>query len=98
MNATTLTNQISDIVYGIGGISLDVPSLGLTIPLLEILHAVLINYTYRKALRGNHSQIGWGQGLLATIVMSAGGGSTAAILRGEPLGILKSNRYWGIYG
>lgn len=94
----TLTEHLISIVFGLNNATLEIPNLGLSIPVLEILHAILINYTYRSVLRESHAHIGWGQGLLATIVMSAGGGSTVAILRGEPLGILKSNRFWGIYG
>ncbi|CDH52884.1 hypothetical protein RO3G_16174 [Lichtheimia corymbifera JMRC:FSU:9682] len=67
-------------------------------PVLDLLHAVLIAYIYRSALAEHHSRIGWGQGLVATIVMAAGGGSTIAIIRGEPVGILKSNEFWIMYG
>ena len=93
-----ITDKLVDIVFGVSAITFDIPVLGISLPMLEILHAILINYTYRNALRESHASIGWGQGLLATIVMAAGGGSTVAILRGDPLGILKNNRFWGIYG
>ncbi|ORZ19724.1 hypothetical protein BCR42DRAFT_323529 [Absidia repens] len=95
---TSLTEQLSTIVFGLADLSLDIPQLNISVPLLEVIHALLINYAYRTALRGAHTNIGWGQGFIATIVMCAGGGSTVALLRGEPLGILKSNRFWGIYG
>ena len=94
----TATSQLVDIVFALSDSAIDVPALGLRIPILELLHAILINYTYRTALKQSHAEIGWGQGLLATIVMAAGGGSTTALLLGNPLGILKSNRFWGIYG
>ena len=94
----TVTSQLVDIVYALSDSAIDVPALGLRIPILELLHAILINYTYRTALKQSHAEIGWGQGLLATIVMAAGGGSTTALLLGNPLGVLKSNRFWGIYG
>ncbi|KAI8388723.1 uncharacterized protein BYT42DRAFT_561002 [Radiomyces spectabilis] len=94
----SLTDQLGAIVFGLANLTIDIPILDVSVPVLEVLHAILINYAYRSMLRGNHAHIGWGQGLLATIVMCAGGGSTVAILRGEPLGILKSNRFWGIYG
>ncbi|KAI9244554.1 hypothetical protein BDA99DRAFT_448363 [Phascolomyces articulosus] len=68
------------------------------LPVLDVLHAFLIAYAYRSAVGAGHQHIGWGQGLLAVLIMCAGGGSTVAILRGEPLGILKSNLFWGIYG
>ncbi|KAG0174365.1 hypothetical protein DFQ28_006652 [Apophysomyces sp. BC1034] len=78
--------------------SVTVPILEANLPMLDIMHAILITYTYRTALRDNHAHIGWGQGLLATIVMASGGGSTVAMLRGEPLGILKNNHFFGLYG
>ncbi|CAO3596714.1 unnamed protein product [Absidia cylindrospora] len=94
----SLTDQLSTIVFGLADLSLDIPQLNISVPLLEVIHALLINYAYRTALRGAHTNIGWGQGFIATIVMCAGGGLTVALLRGEPLGILKSNQFWGIYG
>ncbi|KAI8069904.1 hypothetical protein BC940DRAFT_296447 [Gongronella butleri] len=94
----TLTDELVSLVFGLAALTVDIPQLGISLPVLELVHAVLINFAYRSALRQSHANIGWGQGFLATIVMSAGGGSTVAILRGEPLGILKSNRYFGIYG
>ncbi|KAI8145756.1 hypothetical protein BJV82DRAFT_602145 [Fennellomyces sp. T-0311] len=94
----TATSQLVDIVTALRDASIEVPAIGLSLPILELLHAILINYTYRSALKSSHADIGWGQGLLATIVMSSGGGSTAALLLGNPLGILKSNRFWGVYG
>ncbi|KAI9484355.1 hypothetical protein BDB00DRAFT_775088 [Zychaea mexicana] len=94
----TLTSQLVGVVFGLSDTAIEVPALGVRIPILELLHAILINYTYRTALKQSHVEIGWGQGLLATIVMAAGGGSTSALLLGNPLGILKNNRFWGIYG
>ncbi|KAI9490224.1 hypothetical protein BDB00DRAFT_562903 [Zychaea mexicana] len=89
---TTITEQL------IGGIAYLTSLEYQEIPVLDVLHAFLIAYAYRSAVGAGHNQIGWGQGLLAVIIMCAGGGSTVAILRGEPLGILKSNAFWGIYG
>ena len=97
-NMDTMTDQLVDIVSALRDASIEVPAIGLSLPILELLHAILITYTYRTALKENHADIGWGQGLLATIVMSAGGGSTASLLLGNPLSILKSNRFWGVYG
>ncbi|ORZ25809.1 hypothetical protein BCR42DRAFT_315983 [Absidia repens] len=94
----SITDQIVTIVFGLADLTISIPQLNISLPVLELVHAVLINYAYRTALRGAHTNIGWGQGFLATVVMCAGGGSTVALLRGEPLGILKSNRFWGIYG
>lgn len=90
--------QLAAVITALATFSLDVPFFNVTVPVLDVLHALLINYIYRSALGGNHSRIGWGQGFLATIVMCAGGGSTVALLRGEPLGILMSNSFWVIYG
>ncbi|KAI8338280.1 hypothetical protein BC941DRAFT_479256 [Chlamydoabsidia padenii] len=94
----SLTDQLVTTVFGLAELTVDIPSLNISLPVLELVHALLINYAYRTALQGTHSNIGWGQGFLATLVMCAGGGSTVCLLRGEPLGILKSNRFWGIYG
>lgn len=93
-----LTTQLIHVQSLLVGASIEIPVLGLSLPILEVMHAILINYTYRSLLKEHHTRIGWYQGLLATIVMCAGGGSTVCILRGEPLGILKSNQFWGIYG
>ncbi|KAI8099644.1 uncharacterized protein BX664DRAFT_273000 [Halteromyces radiatus] len=95
---TTLTDQLVTIVFGLADLTISIPQLNISLPVLELIHALLINYAYRTGLSISHTNIGWGQGFLATIVMCAGGGSTVALLRGEPLGILKSNRFWGIYG
>lgn len=94
----SLTDQL---VYGIEyltGLRVSVLSDKWSVPVLDVLYAILINYAYRKALGPGHSQIGWGQGLVAVVVMGSGGGSTVAVLRGEPLGILQSNEFWAIYG
>ncbi|KAI8342064.1 hypothetical protein BC941DRAFT_499564 [Chlamydoabsidia padenii] len=95
---TSLTDQLVVIVSGLSELTVTVPQLNISLPVLELVHAVLITYAYRTALRSAHSTIGWGQGFLATIVMCAGGVSTVTLLRGEPLEILKTNRFWGIYG
>ncbi|KAG2223423.1 hypothetical protein INT45_001729 [Circinella minor] len=89
---TTITNQLVE------GISYLTSLEYYGIPILDVLHAFLIAYAYRSAVGAGHKQIGWGQGFLATVIMCAGGGSTVCILRGEPVGILKSNLFWGIYG
>jgi hypothetical protein len=94
----TLTDQLVSLVFGLADLTIDITPLNISLPVLELVHALLINYAYRTALQGSHANIGWGQGFLATVVMCAGGGSTVALLRGEPLGILKNNRFWGIYG
>ncbi|CAO3607659.1 unnamed protein product [Cunninghamella echinulata] len=96
--SASLTDLIVSIVTELTDITINIPQLNISLPLLQIIHAILINYAYRSALREAHSNIGWNQGLFATIVMAAGGGSTVALLRGEPLGILKSNMFFGIYG
>ena len=89
---TTITDQLVD------GIAYLTSLEYYDIPILDVLHAFLIAYAYRSAVGTGHNQIGWGQGFLATVIMCAGGGSTVCMLRGEPLGILKSNLFWGIYG
>ncbi|KAG0762948.1 hypothetical protein G6F24_006397 [Rhizopus arrhizus] len=88
---STLNEQIVQVVFGLANFELDIPFINYSLPILNVLYAILINYSYRSALGVTHSQIGWYQGLLATLVMRAGGGCTVSILRGEPIGILKSN-------
>lgn len=96
--SASLTELIVSIVTELTNTTIDIPQFNISIPILPIIHAVLINYAYRSALKQSHVNIGWLQGFIATVVMSTGGGSTAALLRGEPIGTLKSNSYWGIYG
>ncbi|CAO3624362.1 unnamed protein product [Cunninghamella blakesleeana] len=96
--SASLTDLVVSIVTELTNITIDIPQLNISLPLLPIIHAVLINYAYRTTLKQSHVNIGWLQGFIATVVISTGGGSTAALLRGEPLGTLKSNSYWGIYG
>ncbi|KAI9322871.1 hypothetical protein BX666DRAFT_1848277 [Dichotomocladium elegans] len=93
----TITQHLVGIVSTLRGAAISIPSVGVYLPILELLHAILIGYTYRTALSDSHSEIGWGQGLLATIVMAAGGGSTVSLIRGDPMGILKDNRFWCLY-
>ncbi|KAF7732036.1 hypothetical protein EC973_007141 [Apophysomyces ossiformis] len=95
---STLNGQLVNIISEMLSLSVTLPVLGITLPVLDIMHAILITYTYRTGLRENHAHIGWYQGFLATVVMASGGGSTVAILRGEPLGILKNNHFFGLYG
>ncbi|ORX54975.1 hypothetical protein DM01DRAFT_1335269 [Hesseltinella vesiculosa] len=68
-----------------------------TFRILDIMFGLYINYLYRHSLGPNAAQIGWLQGYLATIVMASGGGCTIALLRGEPLGILKNNEFWIVH-
>jgi hypothetical protein len=94
---STLNEQLVEIVSSMIDLKLDIPFVNYSLPVLDVLFAILINYSYRTALGASHAQVGWYQGLLATLVMAAGGGSTVSIIRGEPLGILKSNEFWGIH-
>jgi hypothetical protein len=93
----TLNDQLVQLVFGLANLRVDVPLINYSLPVLDVLFAILINYSYRSALGVSHSQVGWYQGLLATLVMATGGGCTVAVLRGEPVGILKSNEFWGIH-
>lgn len=95
--STTLNDQVVQLVFGLANLSVDIPLTNISLPVLDVLFAILINYSYRSALGVSHNQIGWYQGLLATLVMATGGGCTVAVLRGEPIGILKSNQFWGIH-
>ncbi|KAI8047814.1 uncharacterized protein B0P05DRAFT_481252 [Gilbertella persicaria] len=97
MSTITLNDQLVQIVFGLANLKLDIPLTNVSLPVLDVLFAILIHYSYRQALGVAHSQVGWYQGLLATVVMASGGGSTVAILRGEPIGILKSNEFWAIH-
>lgn len=94
---STLNEQIVQVVFGLANLELNISFINYSLPILNVLYAILINYSYRSALGVTHSQIGWYQGLLATLVMRAGGGCTVSILRGEPIGILKSNEFWVIH-
>ncbi|CEP08076.1 hypothetical protein [Parasitella parasitica] len=93
----TLNDQVVQLVFGLANLKLDIPYTSVSLPVLDVLFAILINYSYRSALGVSHNQVGWYQGLLATLVMATGGGCTIAVLRGEPIGILKSNEFWGIH-
>jgi len=62
------------------------------------LHAILVSQAYRNILKENHVRIGWFQGLFAIIMMAAGGGCTVSLLRGEPIGILRNDTFWAVYG
>ncbi|KAI8352455.1 hypothetical protein EDC96DRAFT_517995 [Choanephora cucurbitarum] len=97
MSALTLNEQLVQLVFGLANLKFDVPVLDVSLPVLDVLFAILINYSYRQALGVAHAQVGWYQGLLATLVMASGGGCTVAVLRGEPIGILKSNEFWAIH-
>lgn len=94
---STLNDQVVDLVFGLANLSVDIPFTNYSLPVLDVLFALLINYSYRSALGVSHNQVGWYQGLLATLVMATGGGCTVSVLRGEPFGILKSNQFWGIH-
>ncbi|KAG0778509.1 hypothetical protein G6F57_011391 [Rhizopus arrhizus] len=94
---STLNEQIVQLVSGLANLKIDVPFVSYSLPVLDVLFAILINYSYRSALGVNHSQIGWYQGLFATLVMATGGGCTVSFIRGEPIGILKSNEFWAIH-
>jgi hypothetical protein len=93
----TLNDQLVQLVFSLANLKVDVPLINYSLPVLDVLFAILINYSYRSALGVSHSQVGWYQGLLATLVMATGGGCTVSVLRGEPIGILKSNEFWGIH-
>jgi len=93
----TLNDQVVQLVFGLANLKVDIPIVNFSLPVLDVLFAILINYSYRSALGVSHNQVGWYQGLLATLVMATGGGCTVAVLRGEPIGILKSNEFWGIH-
>ncbi|KAI9275306.1 hypothetical protein BY458DRAFT_507043, partial [Sporodiniella umbellata] len=82
---------------GLADLKLDIPLVDYKLPLLSVLYAIFINYSYRSALGIRYNQIGWYQGLLATLFMAAGGGSTVSVLRGEPINILKNNEFWAIH-
>lgn len=98
---TFLTNEaqtlIVESVYYIINYRVNVYN-DISIPVLDTMFSILIHYLYRSSLAKNHTQIGWLQGFFASIVMGCGGGSTVAILRGEPIGIFKSNEFWIIHG
>ncbi|KAL0093140.1 hypothetical protein F4703DRAFT_1827648 [Phycomyces blakesleeanus] len=98
MSSASLGEQLAVILSGLKDLSVPIPGFDYDLPVMDVMFAILINYSYRSALGESHARIGWGQGLLATIVMCAGGGSTVSILRGEPLGIFKSNEFWAIHG
>lgn len=65
---------------------------------IATLHAIRVSFEYRNSLAHNHARIGWLQGAFAVCVMAGGGGSTAALIRGEPMGILKSDLFFATYG
>ncbi|RCH79472.1 hypothetical protein CU097_000459, partial [Rhizopus azygosporus] len=94
---STLNEQVVQFVFGLADLKVNIPIVNYSLPVLDVLFAILINYSYRSALGVNHSQVGWYQGLLATLVMASGGGCTVSILRGEPIGLLKSNQFWAIH-
>ena len=94
---STLNEQVVQFVFGLADLKGNIPIVNYSLPVLDVLFAILINYSYRSALGVNHSQVGWYQGLLATLVMASGGGCTVSILRGEPIGLLKSNQFWAIH-
>ncbi|KAI7907599.1 uncharacterized protein BX663DRAFT_491412 [Cokeromyces recurvatus] len=94
----TLNDQIVQLVFGLANLKVKaLPFIDYSLPVLDVLFAILIHYSYRSALGVSHQKIGWYQGLLATLVMATGGGCTVSVLRGEPLSILKSNEFWGIH-
>ncbi|KAI8343974.1 hypothetical protein BC941DRAFT_326384, partial [Chlamydoabsidia padenii] len=93
---TDIHGQVADLVFAVINYRLDIIG-GLSIPVLDTLFAVFIHYLYKTALGVNHRHISWLQGFFATVVMACGGGCTVALIRGEPLGILKSNEFWVIH-
>lgn len=88
--------QASDLVFAVINYRLDVFG-GISLPILDIVFGVFIHYLYKAALGAKHRHISWLQGYFATVVMASGGGCTVALIRGEPLGILKSNEFWVIH-
>lgn len=95
--STTLNDQIVSFVFDWANWKVDIPLVNYSLPVLDVIFAVFVNHSYRSALGAAHNKVGWYQGLLATLVMAAGGGCTVSLLRGEPIGILKSNEFWGIH-
>ncbi|KAG2175557.1 hypothetical protein INT43_001204 [Umbelopsis isabellina] len=95
----TLTDFVVSTVFALADATVPIPLPYISsIPLLPFLHAILVSQAYRNILKENHVRIGWFQGLVAIVMMSAGGGCTVSLLRGEPLGILRNDTYWAIYG
>ncbi|CAO3594737.1 unnamed protein product [Absidia cylindrospora] len=93
---TDIHAQAVDLVFGLIDYRVDV--FGLTsLPVLDVMFAFFIHYLYKSALGVNHTHVSWLQGFFATVVMASGGGCTVAFIRGEPLGILKSNEFWVIH-
>ncbi|CAO3642065.1 unnamed protein product [Cunninghamella blakesleeana] len=97
LTSETQTN-IVELVYFIISYRVNIYNDSISLPILDVMFSILIHYLYRSSLAKNHTQIGWLQGFFASIVMGCGGGSTVAILRGEPIGIFKSNEFWLIHG
>ncbi|KAI8984627.1 hypothetical protein BDF20DRAFT_911704 [Mycotypha africana] len=97
MTPLTLNEQVVQLVFGLADLKLNIPIINYPLPVLDALFAILINYSYRSALGVAHNQVGWYQGLIATLVMATGGGCTVSLLRGEPMGILKSNEFWALH-
>ncbi|ORZ22525.1 hypothetical protein BCR42DRAFT_170283 [Absidia repens] len=93
---TDIHAQAVNLVYGVIEYRADVFGL-ISLPVLDVMFAFFIHYLYKSALGVNHAQVSWLQGFFATVVMASGGGCTVALIRGEPLGILKSNEFWVIH-
>jgi hypothetical protein len=93
----SLNEQVVQFVYGLAYYRINLPFVDYGIPVSMTLLCTMINHSYRSSLGVTHAQIGWYQGLLATLVMAIGGGFTASVLQGEPLPFLKSNEFWAIH-
>ncbi|CAO3661268.1 unnamed protein product [Umbelopsis ramanniana] len=95
----SITDLVVSTVFYLTELTLPIPLPYISsISLLSFLHAVQVSQAYRNILKDNHVRIGWFQGLFAIIMMAAGGGSTVCLLRGEPVGILRSDAFWAVYG
>lgn len=95
----TLTDLVVSTVFTLAEATIPIPLPYISsISLLAFLHAIQVSQAYRNILKENHVSIGWFQGLFAIIMMAAGGGCTVSLLRGEPLGILRNDQFWAVYG
>ncbi|CAO3672062.1 unnamed protein product [Umbelopsis vinacea] len=95
----TLTDLVVSTVFTLAEATIPIPLPYISsISLLAFLHAIQVSQAYRNILKENHVNIGWFQGLFAIIMMAAGGGCTVSLLRGEPLGILRNDQFWAVYG
>ncbi|KAI8385056.1 uncharacterized protein BYT42DRAFT_493541 [Radiomyces spectabilis] len=93
----SINEQAVSTLYSVSSLTLDIPALGLHLPVMDVLFTILVHYSYRSALGESHAYIGWGQGLVATLFMASGGGCTVSLIRGETFGLLQSNLTWAIH-